>query len=236
MYNLLLGRLWVHIAGAVAFTLHQCVKFEWDYQDVWIYRNLSHPIYSKRSILVIEEIKDLDRSIFHAVEIMQVVKVGEEEGSSEVKMMRAAKMVASSMMKYGYKPESGLGASLNGAIEPMQLNQQKGTIGLGYEPTFEEDHNAGVGKKIFVPKHVPMPVQEFLPEVYEFINVQGMENQFVTVIEEYYDESKEDIKTQTIRNAEPGEILQNWSIGTSLVCRKSWQCGIELCFENRRIN
>ncbi|XP_070007671.1 uncharacterized protein [Nicotiana sylvestris] len=29
-YNLLLGRPWIHAAGAVASTLHQVVKFEWN--------------------------------------------------------------------------------------------------------------------------------------------------------------------------------------------------------------
>ncbi|XP_070026409.1 uncharacterized protein [Nicotiana sylvestris] len=30
-YNLLLGRPWIHIAGAVASTLYQAVKFEWNH-------------------------------------------------------------------------------------------------------------------------------------------------------------------------------------------------------------
>ncbi|XP_070017683.1 uncharacterized protein [Nicotiana sylvestris] len=29
-YNLLLGRSWIHAAGAIASTLHQAVKFEWN--------------------------------------------------------------------------------------------------------------------------------------------------------------------------------------------------------------
>ncbi|XP_070004257.1 uncharacterized protein [Nicotiana sylvestris] len=32
-YNLLLGRLWIHATGAVASTLHQAVKFEWNHQE-----------------------------------------------------------------------------------------------------------------------------------------------------------------------------------------------------------
>ncbi|XP_070017518.1 uncharacterized protein [Nicotiana sylvestris] len=37
IYNLLLGRPWMHAAGAVASTLHQDVKFEWNHQkkDKW---------------------------------------------------------------------------------------------------------------------------------------------------------------------------------------------------------
>ncbi|XP_070041152.1 uncharacterized protein [Nicotiana tomentosiformis] len=33
-YNLLLGRPWIHMAGAVASTLHQVVKFELNHQEV----------------------------------------------------------------------------------------------------------------------------------------------------------------------------------------------------------
>ncbi|XP_070022884.1 uncharacterized protein [Nicotiana sylvestris] len=32
-YNLLLGRPWIHATGAVASTLHQVVKFEWNHQE-----------------------------------------------------------------------------------------------------------------------------------------------------------------------------------------------------------
>ncbi|XP_075086184.1 uncharacterized protein LOC142168907 [Nicotiana tabacum] len=45
-YNLLLGRLWIHEAGVVASTIHQAVKFEWNYQEVIIYGDRSNPIYT----------------------------------------------------------------------------------------------------------------------------------------------------------------------------------------------
>lgn len=35
-YNMLLGQPWIHMAGAVAFALHQVVTFEWDYEKVVI--------------------------------------------------------------------------------------------------------------------------------------------------------------------------------------------------------
>ncbi|XP_070007593.1 uncharacterized protein [Nicotiana sylvestris] len=36
-YNLLLGQPWIHAAGAVASTLHQAMKFEWNHQEVIIH-------------------------------------------------------------------------------------------------------------------------------------------------------------------------------------------------------
>ncbi|XP_075108899.1 uncharacterized protein LOC142180732 [Nicotiana tabacum] len=38
-YNLLLGRPWIHTAGAMASTLHQAVKFEWNHQELIIHSN-----------------------------------------------------------------------------------------------------------------------------------------------------------------------------------------------------
>ncbi|XP_070016565.1 uncharacterized protein [Nicotiana sylvestris] len=46
-YNLLLGRPWIHAAGAVVSTLHQAVKFEWNHQEVIIHGDGSNPIYSR---------------------------------------------------------------------------------------------------------------------------------------------------------------------------------------------
>ncbi|XP_070046251.1 uncharacterized protein [Nicotiana tomentosiformis] len=45
-YNLLLGRPWIHAAGAVASTLHQAVKFEWNHQEVIIHGYGSILIYT----------------------------------------------------------------------------------------------------------------------------------------------------------------------------------------------
>ncbi|XP_059274711.1 uncharacterized protein LOC132029481 [Lycium ferocissimum] len=152
-YNLLLGRPWVHMAGAVPSTLHQCLKFEWGWEQIVVQGELGHPVYSERSIPVIEEMGELDGATFHAVEIMQAVKICEMAGSDEMKMSSAAKMVASEMLKYGYQPKSGLGPKFDGIIEPIQLKQQKGTFGLGYDPMFGETSGT---KRIFVPEQVPV--------------------------------------------------------------------------------
>ncbi|XP_070040357.1 uncharacterized protein [Nicotiana tomentosiformis] len=45
-YNLLLGRPWIHAAGAVASTLHQAVKFKRNHQEVIIHGDKNNPIYT----------------------------------------------------------------------------------------------------------------------------------------------------------------------------------------------
>ncbi|XP_070010063.1 uncharacterized protein [Nicotiana sylvestris] len=53
-YNLLLGQPWIHVVGAIASTLHQVVKFEWNHQEVIIHGAASNPIYSRQTISAIE--------------------------------------------------------------------------------------------------------------------------------------------------------------------------------------
>ncbi|KAM3318920.1 hypothetical protein P3S67_006120 [Capsicum chacoense] len=65
---------------------------------------------------------------------MEAAKINEEVMPAEAKMSNAEKMVALEMLKYGYQPKTGLGPRANGIVDPIQLKQQKGTTGLGYEP------------------------------------------------------------------------------------------------------
>uniref|UniRef100_M1DUN5 G-patch domain-containing protein n=1 Tax=Solanum tuberosum TaxID=4113 RepID=M1DUN5_SOLTU len=62
---------------------------------------------------------ELDRAIFHTLEIMQVVWVNEEVEPDDTKLSSAAKMVASEMLNCGYQPKSGLGPKSNGIVEPI---------------------------------------------------------------------------------------------------------------------
>ncbi|XP_069147092.1 uncharacterized protein [Solanum lycopersicum] len=63
-YNLLLGRPWIHMAGAVPSTLHQCLKFEWDYEEVVVHGEKGHPVYT------IEGRENMDGEMYHTVELV----------------------------------------------------------------------------------------------------------------------------------------------------------------------
>ncbi|KAM3380600.1 hypothetical protein P3S68_006173 [Capsicum galapagoense] len=67
---------------------------------------------------------------------MQAAKINEKAMPAVVKMLNAEKIVASEILKYGYQPKIGLGPRADGIVEPIQLKQQKGTTGLGYDPIF----------------------------------------------------------------------------------------------------
>ncbi|XP_049406209.1 uncharacterized protein LOC125869828 [Solanum stenotomum] len=63
-YNLLLGCPWIHMAGAVPSTLHQCLKFEWDHEEVVVHAKKGHPVYA------IEGRGHLDGEMYHTVELV----------------------------------------------------------------------------------------------------------------------------------------------------------------------
>ncbi|KAM3284648.1 hypothetical protein P3S67_023447 [Capsicum chacoense] len=132
---------------------------------------------------------------------MQAAKVNEEVMPTKAKMSNAEKMVALEMLKYRYQPKIGLGPRVNGIVEPVQLKQQKGTTGLGYEPISGVAYSKGFGMTIFVPAQVLVSEQTDDEDI-----IEGIGNLFVAMIEE---ESEIAFKKLTIHDAELGEALQN---------------------------
>ncbi|KAF3645897.1 hypothetical protein FXO37_20738 [Capsicum annuum] len=113
------------------------------------------------------------------------------------------------MLKYGYQPKTGLVPRANGIVKPIQLKQQKGVTRLGYEPISGVACNKGFRITIFVPAQVLVSEQTDDEDITE-----GIGNLFVAMIKE---ESDIAFKKLTIRDAKPGEALQNWTISPSLI-------------------
>ena len=67
---------------------------------------------------------------------------------------------------------------------------------------------------MFVPAQAPASKQAADEEI-----IKGIGNLFVAVIEEGLEI---DLKELTIRDIEPGEVLQNWTISPTLFRRESW--------------
>ncbi|XP_070035087.1 uncharacterized protein [Nicotiana tomentosiformis] len=66
-YNLLLGRPWIHTAGAVASILHQIVMFEWNHQEVIIHGDGSNLLYTNQTVPVIENRRKLGGETYHSI-------------------------------------------------------------------------------------------------------------------------------------------------------------------------
>ncbi|XP_049347507.1 uncharacterized protein LOC125812061 [Solanum verrucosum] len=121
-YNLLLGRPWIHMAGVVPSTLHQCLKFEWDHEEVVVHGKKGHPVYA------IEGGGHLDGEMYHTVELV---------GNIEVQPWFSQKII-DMMAWFGFELGKGLGANLQGIVEPIQPIRHSTTFGLGYKYTTEE--------------------------------------------------------------------------------------------------
>lgn len=144
---------------------------------------------------------------------MQVLRVNEEAEPDDIKLSNAAKMVASEMLKYGYQPKSGLGQKPNSIVEPIQLKHQRGTNRIGYESTIGRVQH-GSSKTIFVLEQALTPDQAGVDDI-----VEGIGNLFVAMARE---EDEINLSKLTIRDAEPGESLLNWTISPSLFQLESW--------------
>ncbi|KAG5576197.1 hypothetical protein H5410_056331 [Solanum commersonii] len=183
---------------------------KWGRTKVTIHGEFSHPILFVNSIPVIDE---LDGATFHTLEIMQAIRVGEEAEIGNTKLSSAAKMVASEMLKYGYQPKNELGPKSSGIVEPIQLKHQRDTKGLEYEPASRRDRH-GSSNTIFVPEQTLIPDQVGIDDIIEVIG-----NLFVAIAGE---EEGINLNKLTIYDAEPGEILRNWTTSPSQFQLESW--------------
>ncbi|RDX93934.1 hypothetical protein CR513_23744, partial [Mucuna pruriens] len=128
-YSCLLGRPWIHGAGAVPSSLHQKVKFIADQQLVSIMGEqelvISTPVPDK----YIEEEEEALETSFQALEIA---------ASPEEPPSAAENMAFRVMIKEGYQPGKGLGPLLEGIPAPIEIQENKGRAGLGYQAGNQE--------------------------------------------------------------------------------------------------
>ncbi|XP_070022576.1 uncharacterized protein [Nicotiana sylvestris] len=134
-YNFLLGRPWIHAAGAVSSTLHQMVKLEYEDQEIIVHGEDEQSIYRDPSVPCLEAREGSEHIVYQVFEV--VVADQYEEGSPcpQPFLSKASVMVAKEMIRHGYKPGKGLRASLQGITEPITLLATKKSFGVGFHAT-----------------------------------------------------------------------------------------------------
>uniref|UniRef100_M1DL98 Gag/pol polyprotein n=1 Tax=Solanum tuberosum TaxID=4113 RepID=M1DL98_SOLTU len=159
---------------------------------------------------------------FHMVEIMNAAF---EDTALQVPMPQVYKMLATTMLRSGFEPGRGLGKNLDGISEPLPIPLQNFHFGVGYTPTEEELFEAETRKKhdFDIPKPNPVLYQSFVakasePEIDSLLEGMGrlFDEEDCAVI------SAECTTTPTIRDAEPGEMLQNWIATPLMIHRMAW--------------
>ncbi|XP_070008043.1 uncharacterized protein LOC142165190 [Nicotiana tabacum] len=131
-YNFLLGRPWIHATGAVPSTLHQMVKFEHKNQEIVVHREDEQSIYGDPSVPCLEAKEGSEHIVYQAFEIVVADQCEEGTPCPQPFLSNVSIMVASEMIKYGYKTGKGLGASLQGITEPITLTTSEKFFGVGF--------------------------------------------------------------------------------------------------------
>ncbi|PKI49433.1 hypothetical protein CRG98_030165 [Punica granatum] len=141
-FSLLLGRPWIHSAGAVPSTLHQKLKF------------------------IVEE-RLITNLPFHSFDTISVIRDYGKVGPS-----CADRMVGKILLRHNYIPGSRLGAHGQGINRPIEIEEYKNMRGLGFRPSCHEIIEARRGKHLHrlaarngkINKGIPVhPLSYFFP-------------------------------------------------------------------------
>ncbi|XP_071902598.1 uncharacterized protein [Coffea arabica] len=133
VYNVLLGRPWIHKSGAVPSSLHQLLKF--------IVNDKLITIFAEEDCLVIADSGSKEDSSRNATvtphstaDIVSVSWITKEERA----LSKASVMIAKKMICGGYEFDKGLGRDLQGMLKPVEIVEKKDSFGLGFRPTAKD--------------------------------------------------------------------------------------------------
>lgn len=136
-YNMLLGRLWLHTTGAVASSLHQCVKFPLGNKIITIRGEDALLICRADPIPYVTEEEGVLESTVQGFEVVNATFIGQETRRFPLQIPVEVKMLRS-MLKQGFHPGQGLGPMGQGIREIVHISPTKGTFGLGFKPSAKD--------------------------------------------------------------------------------------------------
>ncbi|RDX85813.1 hypothetical protein CR513_32936, partial [Mucuna pruriens] len=124
VYSCLLGRPWIHKAGAVPSSLHQKVKFVSEHMLISVKGEEDLVISTPAPVEYVEGGEDALETSFQSLEIAET---GHEQEKREF-----SSVALSILKKAGYQPGKGLGKLLEGVSEPIVLLENPGRAGFGF--------------------------------------------------------------------------------------------------------
>ncbi|XP_070025442.1 uncharacterized protein [Nicotiana sylvestris] len=167
-YNFLLGRPWIHAAGVVPSTLHQMVKFEYEDQEIVVHGEDEQSIYRDPSVPCLESREGSEHLVYQAFEVVVADQCEEGSPCPQPFLSNLSIMVAKEMIKQGYKPEKGLGTSLQGIKEPITLAASEKFFGVGFQATRADETWANERKNNgwVLPQSIPYLYETFVKPKY----------------------------------------------------------------------
>ncbi|PKI41508.1 hypothetical protein CRG98_038110, partial [Punica granatum] len=131
-FSLLLGRPWIHSAGAVPSSLHQKLKFFVEERLITVKGEEDYAIYKETAVPYIS-VRNDENLPFHSFETISVIR-----DYGEVGLSRANRMIGKVLLRHNYIPSTGLGARGQGINHPIEVEEYKLRRGLGFRPSCHE--------------------------------------------------------------------------------------------------
>ncbi|XP_031378311.1 uncharacterized protein LOC116193702 [Punica granatum] len=141
-FSLLLGRPWIHAAGAVPSSLHQRIKFIAEDRLITVKGEEDYAIYKETAVPYIS-IGDDQNLPFHSFETISVI-----QDYGEIGPTRADRIVGKVLLRHNYIPGTELGAHGQGINRPIEVEEYKNRRGLGFRPSCHEIIEARRGKHL----------------------------------------------------------------------------------------
>ncbi|KAG5615394.1 hypothetical protein H5410_015218 [Solanum commersonii] len=219
-------------ARAVPSTLHQVVKFEHDKLEIIVHGEDDLPITQDLSIPCIEAKRGCESLNYQSFEIITVNQFLERNPIPQPHLSSASIMVVSQMVQNGYEPGKGLGLSLQGIVDPINLMGNQETFSLGFNPTrFDRKWAKDRKRKVWnLLKPIPHIAQSFvksrgepcpdfpIPNDVDEI-CQGIKEMFYDVNMTQMGEGTSHMDVQFIG---PNVQLNNWEVTPLPTRRESW--------------
>ncbi|KAK8703732.1 hypothetical protein V6N13_047378 [Hibiscus sabdariffa] len=133
-YSCLLGRPWIHAAGAVPSTLHQKLKFVIDGKLVTVRGEEDIIASIATNTPYIEMDEDAVECSFRSLELVSATFVEENKVFRRPKLSRCAKMQVKQTLGRGAQIGRGFGKQLHGRLYPICIKGKTDRFGLGYQP------------------------------------------------------------------------------------------------------
>ncbi|PKI72297.1 hypothetical protein CRG98_007311 [Punica granatum] len=132
-FSLLLGRSWIHSAGAVPSSLHQKLKFIVEEKLITVKGEEDYAIYKETAVPYIISVGDDENLPFHSFETISVIRDYGEIGPS-----RADLMIGKVLLRHNYIPGTGLGARGQGINRSIEIEEYKHRTRLSFRPSCHE--------------------------------------------------------------------------------------------------
>ncbi|PKI45293.1 hypothetical protein CRG98_034322 [Punica granatum] len=131
-FSLLLGRPWIHSAGAVPPSLHQKLKFIIEEKLIMVKGEEDYAIYKEMAVPYISVGND-ENLPFHSFDTISVIR-----DYGKVCPTRADRMIGKILMRHNYILGTDLGVYGQGISRPIEVEEYKHRRGLGIHPSCHE--------------------------------------------------------------------------------------------------